>query len=270
MLTSVILITGMTSCCFCWVPFNSGSEAGCVYWESFLRQGTPPGAWEAPMLLLLTPLNASTPSNARILLRTEKKSSLYSILEKSLWKTLRRDKEVSKMFTPKGQQQINSAQLFFRFWWNGKAFVESSSCSVGRRSPTSWREESWKTTEDWMNRGPAAWQFGGELIQLSCDTEISGSSADSRFLKIPFQKIIIIVMFGRSQVPVILSWICISFLHVSKGKLIVNTALSSWPEAPRSKYIFVLVMGRFGKAIPGFPQGTGRELKFYKGNLRAK
>ena len=72
MLTSVILITGVTSCCFCWVPFNSGSEAGCVYWESFLRQGTPPGAWEAPMLLLLTPPNASTPSNARILLRTEK------------------------------------------------------------------------------------------------------------------------------------------------------------------------------------------------------
>lgn len=56
-----------------------------------------------------------------------------------------------------------------------------------------------------LNRGPAAWQFGGELIQLSCDTEISGSSADSRFLKIPSQKMIIIVMFGQSKVPVILS-----------------------------------------------------------------
>lgn len=50
----------------------------------------------------------------------------------------------------------------------------------------------------------------------------------------------------------------------------MNTALPSQPVAPRNKYKFMLGMGLFGKAIPEFPQGTGRGLKCYKGNLRAK
>lgn len=42
-----------------WAPLNSGSESECVYWDGFLRQETPPGAWEASLSLLLTPPNTS-------------------------------------------------------------------------------------------------------------------------------------------------------------------------------------------------------------------
>ena len=90
MLTYVIWITGVTSCWFCWVPFNSGSEAGCVYWDSFLRQGTPPGAWEALIPLLLTPPNAPTPSNAKSLLTTEKIFLLFNIRKMFMENTQKR------------------------------------------------------------------------------------------------------------------------------------------------------------------------------------